>query len=129
MSEPVLATYEELSVSNQQLQAQVAKMKADLEAPADAPPVAAKPVLNLTLPPQPPLTTIQKSTLNRKALIDLAERASATFAQAFLAVEIADQNGVSQIEGLKIAVVAGGLAVAKFAYTKVNLYLAKNQGV
>lgn len=60
----------------------------------------------------------------RRQGLDLIERATATFAQAFLAVEIADQNGVSQIESLKIAAVAGGLAVAKFAYAKVNIYLA-----
>lgn len=59
-----------------------------------------------------------------KQFLDLAERSLATFAQAFLAVELADQNGVNQLESLKIAAVAGALAVAKFAYSRVNLFLA-----
>lgn len=60
-----------------------------------------------------------------KKLLDLVERAGATFAQAFLAVEIADQKGVNQIESLKIAGVAGALAVGKWALVKINAYLAK----
>lgn len=64
------------------------------------------------------------SIIKNKHLLDLLERSLATFAQAFLAVEIADQNGVSQVESLKIAAVAGGLAVAKWAYAKINIYLA-----
>lgn len=64
-------------------------------------------------------------TLNNKKVLDLVERAGATFAQAFLAVEIADQNGVTQTESLKIAGVAGALAVGKWALVKINAYLAK----
>lgn len=63
--------------------------------------------------------------LKNKTFLDLAERALATFAQAFLAVEIADQAGVTQLEGLKVAGVAGALAVGKFLLVKVNAYLAK----
>ncbi len=64
-------------------------------------------------------------TVNNKKVLDLVERAGATFAQAFIAVEIADQNGVTQAESLKIAGVAGALAVGKWALVKINTYLAK----
>lgn len=55
--------------------------------------------------------------------VDLVERSVATFAQAFLAVEIVDQNGVNQPESLKIAAVAGALAVGKFLLAKANVFL------
>jgi Putative lactococcus lactis phage r1t holin len=59
----------------------------------------------------------------RNRLIDLAERTAATFAQAFLAVLIADESGVTQLTALKVAAVAGGLAVAKYLLVYANAVL------
>lgn len=57
-------------------------------------------------------------------LLDLVERAAATFAQAFLATITVDATGVAQVEALKVGVVAGAFSVAKFALVKVNTYLS-----
>src|SRR5438128_2251114 len=56
-------------------------------------------------------------------LLDLTERAGATFAQAFLATITVDATGITQIDALKVGAVAGGYAVAKFLMVKVNEYL------
>lgn len=63
--------------------------------------------------------------MNKHTLIDLAERAGATFAQAFLAIEVADQANIAQIGALKTAAFAGAFAVAKFLLVKANGFLAK----
>lgn len=59
-------------------------------------------------------------------LIDVAERSVATFAQAFLAIEIADQSNVTQISALKVALVAGGLAVGKYLFVVAGAWLKNN---
>lgn len=59
----------------------------------------------------------------KKKLIDIAERAGATFAQAFLAIETADQANITQLGALKVAAVAGAYAVAKFLLIEANAYL------
>lgn len=59
----------------------------------------------------------------KKKLIDLLDRAGATFAQAFLAVLVADASGITQPEALKVAAVAGGFAVAKWLLAQASKYL------
>lgn len=59
----------------------------------------------------------------KAALVDLLERAGATFAQAFLASITINATGVAQVEALKVAALAGGFAVAKFLLVKANEYL------
>ena len=61
--------------------------------------------------------------MNRKTVVDLGERAGATFAQAFLAALTLGK--ITDLGALKIAAVAGGYAVAKYALVKANAYLAK----
>lgn len=57
--------------------------------------------------------------MSKKSLIDVAERASMTFVQAFFAIIIARQTIDSL--ALKAGAIAGGLSVAKgFAATKVG---------
>lgn len=63
---------------------------------------------------------------SKTTLIDVVERALATFAQAFLAIEIADQSGVTQLSSLKVAAVAGALAVAKYLLVQANAFLASS---
>ena len=57
------------------------------------------------------------------AVVDLVERASATFGQAFLAVVVVNDGTVPQKTALETALAAGGLAVAKFLLVKANSYL------
>jgi hypothetical protein len=59
----------------------------------------------------------------KKKIIDILERSGATFAQAFIAIEIADQANVTQLGALKTAAVAGGLAVGKYLLVQANAYL------
>lgn len=63
----------------------------------------------------------------KKKLIDVGERTLATFAQSFLAILIADQTGVTQLTALKVAAVAGGLAVAKYLMVVASQYLGAAQ--
>jgi len=56
----------------------------------------------------------------KKQAVDFAERVSATFIQAFLAVALV--TGVSDKKGLEAAGVAGALAAGKFLYAKVSEY-------
>lgn len=61
--------------------------------------------------------------LSVTAVADFAERVGATFAQAFLAVLIANSTGVLNVGGvhdLEIAALAGGLAAAKYVLLKLN---------
>lgn len=60
---------------------------------------------------------------SKRSLIDLAERAGATFAQAFLAA--VTLGSVTDIHAAKLAAVAGGYAVGKFLLVKANAFLAK----
>lgn len=60
--------------------------------------------------------------MTRKKLIDLAERAAATFVQAFVAIALV--SGVSDLTALKAAGVAGALAVGKFASAQAAQYLS-----
>lgn len=65
--------------------------------------------------------------MNKHILVDLAERAGATFAQAFLAIETADQANIAQVGALKTAAYAGAFAVAKFLFVKASGFLAAKQ--
>lgn len=56
-------------------------------------------------------------------LIDLAERSFATFWQAFGALLIADSTGITQVSALKVAAVAGGLAVVKYLSLQAGNFL------
>lgn len=56
--------------------------------------------------------------------VDVAERTAATFAEAFLAIELADQSHITQLSSLKVAAVAGALAVGKYLFVKVSAFLA-----
>lgn len=62
--------------------------------------------------------------MNKKTLVDMAERAGATFAQAFLAAITVDASGIAQVDALKVAAVAGAYAIAKYLLTQANGYLA-----
>ena len=57
------------------------------------------------------------------AVVDLVERAGATFAQSFLAVIVVNQGTLTQTTALETGAVAGGLAVGKFLLVKANAYL------
>jgi hypothetical protein len=59
-------------------------------------------------------------------LIDLVERSGATFAQAFLSVITVDHH-LTQWTAVKIALVAGAYAVAKYLLVNVNVYLGMAQ--
>jgi hypothetical protein len=56
----------------------------------------------------------------KKQTVDFAERVSATFVQAFLAVALV--TGVSDKTALVTAATAGALAAGKFIYAKVQAY-------
>lgn len=60
--------------------------------------------------------------MSKRTILDLTERTVATFVQAFLAIALV--GGVGDQKQLKIAGTAGALAVGKFLYAKVNVYLA-----
>jgi len=57
----------------------------------------------------------------KKQLVDLADRTFATFAQAFLAVVTV--GTVTGFAAVRIALVAGGYAAAKYLLVKANTYL------
>lgn len=61
--------------------------------------------------------------------LDLAERAVATFVQAFLAAETIDQTQLTQVSALKVAAVAGAFSVAKFLLVQTSAYLAATPAV
>jgi hypothetical protein len=63
----------------------------------------------------------------KKHLVDLVERAGATFAQAFLAAITVDASGITQVDALKVALGAGVLSVGKFLLVQANAYLKKPQ--
>ena len=60
---------------------------------------------------------------SKLTIIDLLERAGATFAQAFLAVLVVNQGNLTQLTALETAAVAGGFAVAKFLLVKASAFL------
>lgn len=57
----------------------------------------------------------------KHTLVDLAERAGATFAQAFLAVVTV--GSLTDVNALKIGGIAGGYAVGKFLLVRANAFL------
>lgn len=58
----------------------------------------------------------------KRALVDLFDRAGATFAQSFLAsITVGTATGAG---ALKLAAVAGAYALGKFLLVKANAYLA-----
>lgn len=61
--------------------------------------------------------------MDRKKVLDFAERTTATFAQAFLGVALV--TGISGWTAVEAAAVAGGIAAAKYAYVQVNQFLNK----
>jgi hypothetical protein len=61
--------------------------------------------------------------VNKKSAIDFGERVTATFFQAFIALALV--TGLSDVTAVKAAAVAGALAAGKFAYVKINKYLAE----
>jgi hypothetical protein len=64
-----------------------------------------------------------KVTDNQKrVVVDFVERVSATFAEAFIAVALA-QHGVDQTTAAKTAAVGGALAAGKFIYAKLDTFL------
>jgi hypothetical protein len=63
----------------------------------------------------------------KRRLVDLAERAGATFAQAFLAAITVDSSGITQVDALKVAAVAGAYSVAKFLLGEANAYLKRQE--
>lgn len=61
-----------------------------------------------------------------RTIVDLAERAGATFAQAFLASVTLGHTVVpalTDLVALKVAAVAGGYAVAKYLIVSANTWL------
>ena len=65
--------------------------------------------------------------MNKKNLLDFAERTVATFGQAFLAVVLVHTwtGGAADLVALQTGAIAGALAAGKYAFGKVNLYLNK----
>lgn len=61
----------------------------------------------------------------KKHLLALAERVSATFLFAFLGVVVVS-NG-HDIKAIEAGAIAGGLSVAKYAYTAIGAYLATSE--
>lgn len=64
-----------------------------------------------------------------RTLVDLGERAGATFAQAFLASITLGHTVVPALTDLvaaKVALIAGAYSVAKFAIVAANAWLGKN---
>ena len=59
----------------------------------------------------------------KKQAVDFAERTSATFIQAFLAVALV--TGLNDRKSVEVAGVAGALAAGKFIYAKVADYTAR----
>lgn len=57
-----------------------------------------------------------------RTLIDVAERAGATFAQAFLAA--VTLGSTTDLSAAKLGAVAGGYAVAKYLLVKAQAFLA-----
>lgn len=60
--------------------------------------------------------------MNKKGLVDFAERVGATFAQAFLALAVV--SNMSDVHAVEAAAVAGALAAGKFALVKANAFLS-----
>jgi hypothetical protein len=60
---------------------------------------------------------------SKAKIIDLVERTGATFLQAFLAVLVVGGN-LSDWTAVKVALVAGGLAVVKFLNIEASKFLA-----
>lgn len=58
-------------------------------------------------------------------IVDVVERAGATFYETFFALEIADQTHITQLSQLKTAAIAGGLAVGKYLAVKASAFLAR----
>lgn len=58
---------------------------------------------------------------SKYTLVDVAERAGATFAQAFLAALTI--GSFTDLHALKLAAVAGGYSVGKFLLVKANAFL------
>ena len=65
--------------------------------------------------------------MNKKQVLDFAERVAATFFQAFLAVVLVHTwtGGSSDLVAAETAAVAGALAAAKFAQVQLAKYLSK----
>lgn len=61
--------------------------------------------------------------MNKKAIIDAAERVGATFAQAFLAAVTV--GSTTDLSAVKVAAVAGAYAVGKYLIVAANRYLGK----
>lgn len=60
------------------------------------------------------------------SLLDLIERAGATFAQAFLASITVDATHITQVDALKVGAVAGAFSVAKYLLVRVNAFLSSH---
>jgi aconitase B len=67
-------------------------------------------------------------TPSKTTLIDAAERAGATFAQAFLAAVTLGHTvapAVTDLRALELAAIAGAYAVGKYLLVQANAFLAK----
>jgi hypothetical protein len=62
----------------------------------------------------------------KKHILALAERVSATFLFAFLGIVVIS-NG-HDIKAVEAGAIAGGLSVAKYAYTAIGAYLSAPPG-
>ena len=62
-----------------------------------------------------------EETRLKQKLVDVTERTLATFGQSFLAAAVV--GSVTDLDSLKIAAAAGGLAVAKYLLLLANSYL------
>ncbi len=63
---------------------------------------------------------------SKVTMVDLAERAGATFAQAFLAAVTLGHTvtpAVTDLRALELAAIAGGYAVAKYLLVQANAFL------
>lgn len=65
--------------------------------------------------------------MTKKHLVDLAERAGATFAQAFLAsITVGTVVHITEIRALEVGGVAGAYSVAKYLLVVANTWLANH---
>lgn len=61
--------------------------------------------------------------INWVKIVDVVERTGATFAETFIAFEIANQAHITQIDKLETAAIAAGIAAGKYVIVQLNAFL------
>jgi len=68
-------------------------------------------------------------TINWAKIADAIERTGATFAETFIAFEIANQAHITQITEIKTAAIAAGIAAGKYVIVQLNAFLGSKGSV